>query len=164
MTTQLRSPSLAEALVLYRVEHLAGRNLVRLTRVAYVRDVEGFMMWLRETRGGGEPVRVDMVSRRDLECYLVHLDNCGLAPSSRRRRIAALRSFFGFLHEREIVPHSPADHLIPPAKAASPPRVLTKAEYTRLLQVVRHEPRDRAIIEVLLQTGLHLSELAQLRT
>lgn len=42
------------------------------------------------------------------------------------------------------------------------PRVLSEGEYKRLLLAVSHEPRDAAIIELLLQTGMRLSELAQL--
>jgi len=41
--------------------------------------------------------------------------------------------------------------------------VLTEGEYKRLLEAVRHETRDAALVEVLLQTGMRLSELARLR-
>jgi integrase len=39
---------------------------------------------------------------------------------------------------------------------------LSKAEYKRLLDAVRHETRDAALIELILQTGLRLSEVARL--
>ena len=40
--------------------------------------------------------------------------------------------------------------------------MLTEGEYKRLLEAVRHETRDAALVEVLLQTGMRLSELARL--
>jgi site-specific recombinase XerD len=40
---------------------------------------------------------------------------------------------------------------------------LTEDEYQRLRYAARHEPRDAAMIEVLLQTGMRLSDLAGLR-
>jgi len=40
--------------------------------------------------------------------------------------------------------------------------VLTEGEYKRLQLPCTHETRDAAIIEILLQTGMHLSELTRL--
>jgi site-specific recombinase XerD len=40
--------------------------------------------------------------------------------------------------------------------------VLTEGEYKRLLDAVRHETRDAAVIELLLQTGIRLSELTRI--
>lgn len=151
---------LAAALVLYRVEHLAGRNLAPLTRAAYDRDLAALTARAAET---GIPDAVDRVERFHIERYLAHLDRRGLAGSYRRRKVAAIRSFFGFLHRRGLIPRSLAEDLIPPARELYQPRVLTEAEYKRLLEAVRHEPRGGAIVEVLLQTGLRLSELSQLR-
>jgi site-specific recombinase XerD len=41
--------------------------------------------------------------------------------------------------------------------------VLSEAEYTRLVNVVQYETRNRAIVELLLQTGLRLGEVSRLR-
>ncbi|MGH2530933.1 MAG: tyrosine-type recombinase/integrase [Thermomicrobiales bacterium] len=163
MDNKAVSPTLAEALTLYKVEHLAGRNLAPLTRAAYTRDLEALITWVEQHAAAGIPTAIDKIERRHLERYLAHMDSLGLAGSYRRRKVAAIRSFFGFLHEQGFIPRSPAEKLIPPARARYQPRVLTEAEYKRLLDAVRHEVRDGAIIEVLLQTGLRLSELSQLR-
>jgi site-specific recombinase XerD len=42
------------------------------------------------------------------------------------------------------------------------PRFLTKAEYERLLEASASNPRDFALIQLLLQTGIKLSELTRL--
>jgi site-specific recombinase XerD len=163
MTNHSPPLTLPEVLPLYRVEHLAGRNLAPLTRQAYVRDIEDLLAWLDTARAPGTPAPVDAVSRPDLERYLTHLDTRGLTVAYRRRKVAALRSFFGFLQDRDLLLSSPATNLVPPPKEDPHSRVLTETECTRLLEAVRHEPRDGAIIAVLLQTGLRLSELSQLR-
>ena len=70
--------------------------------------------------------------------------------------------FFAFWSLRGYFSVSPARGLIPPLREWTQPRYLTEAEYKRLLAVVRHEPRDAALIELLLQTGLRLAEVSRL--
>ncbi len=154
-----RLSELTDALALYEREFLAGRNLAPLTRQAYLRDLHELLADLK-TRCG--IVTAASVGRAHLEGFLATLDARGLSGAYRRRKVAALRSFFGFLEERGLVPVSPAQKLIPPARSYHPPRFLTEREYKALLEAVRHEPRDGAIIELLLQTGLRLSEVARL--
>jgi site-specific recombinase XerD len=62
-----------------------------------------------------------------------------------------------------ITSHNIADKLIPPSVAKHEPRFLSEAEYQRLLRECSHKPRDAAIIELFLQTGMRLSELARLQ-
>ncbi len=59
---------------------------------------------------------------------------------------------------------SPAGKLTPPEREHRQPRFLTEREYKALLDACRHETRDAAIIELLLQTGMRLCELAGLKT
>jgi site-specific recombinase XerD len=79
--------------------------------------------------------------------------------------VAAIRSFFLFLEDagRGHRVGNPAGKLVPPEREWNQPRYLTEQEYKRLLAAVRHEIRDGAIIELLLQTGLRLSEVSRLQ-
>ena len=161
MTTKRESPTLADALALYRIEVLAGGQLAPLTRDAYRRDLEDLITWFAEHLPTTKSI--DHVGLGHLERYLASLDERGLAIAYRRRKVAAIRSFFGFLQQHKLLPCSPASDLAPPLREHARPRVLTETEYKRLIESVRHEPRDGAIIEVFLQTGLRLSELSRLR-
>jgi site-specific recombinase XerD len=152
--------TLAEALEQYQALFLAARNLASRTRVEYSTDLTGLITYLQEQALVGTPAHVE---RRYLEGYLAALDRHGLAGSTRRRKVSAIRSFFSFLEEQGVVPKSPAQKLIPPERDYHEPRRLSDAEYKRLLDVVRYETRDAAIIELILQTGMRLSELAGLR-
>ena len=53
--------------------------------------------------------------------------------------------------------------LITPFAEKTLPKVLTRAEYTRLLAACAENPRDLAIITLFLQTGIKLSELVCLK-
>jgi len=107
-------------------------------------------------------MKVGQVTRADLEAFLAYLDQKGYSGAARRRKVYAIRSFFSFLEDAEAVAANLAAKLTPPKQEKKEPRVLTEEEYKALLRACNHEVRDSAIIELLLQTGIRLSELAGL--
>jgi integrase/recombinase XerC len=151
--------TLADALALYEASFLAARNFAHATRVKYTSDLTDLIRFLTEELGLTRPEHVE---RRHLERYLAELDRRHLKGSSRRRKVSSIRSFFTFLEQDGLIPLSPAAKLIPPERERYQPRVLTEVEYKRLMAAVHGEIRDEAIIELLLQTGMRLSELSRL--
>ncbi len=117
----------------------------------------------RETHFELKLTKADVIEKRHLEAFLADLDRRGLKGSSRRRKVAALKSFFGHLFDVGLIPADPTQRLQPPAREHPQPRVLTEAEYQRLQLSCAHDVRDAAVIELILQTGLRLSEVAALR-
>jgi site-specific recombinase XerD len=151
--------SLADALEQYRAVYMASRNLALRSRREYATDIQDLIGFLETRCFLYSPTRVE---RTHLEAYLAELDNRGFTGNTRRRKVAAIRSFFTYLFDAGAISHNPAQKLIPPARELLQPRVLTEAEYKRLQLACAHETRDAAIIELLLQTGVRLSELARL--
>jgi integrase/recombinase XerD len=98
-----------------------------------------------------------------LEGYLAELDRRGYAGSTRKRRTATIRAFFSFLQRTGLVANDVARRLIPPYSELTTPRVLTQSEYNRLLEACSQSLRDIALVELLLQTGIRLSELVHLK-
>src|SRR5215213_6927858 len=97
--------SLTDALALYQHEYMASRNLAERTRMEYTNDLRDLIRYLTDhshVSMAGE------VQRRHLECYLAELDRRGFKGSTRRRKVAAIRSFFSFLQKQEVIPLSPA--------------------------------------------------------
>lgn len=159
MDTTTATITLDQALAQYRAEVFTARNFAPRTREEYARDLADLVRFLTERAGLRT---VDALHLRHLEGYLAELDRRGLKGSSRRRKVAAIRSFCRFLTHWGYLAANPADRLIPPHREYEQPRVLTEAEYQRLQLAVAHEVRDAAIVELLLQTGLRLSEAARL--
>ena len=67
-----------------------------------------------------------------------------------------------------MIAHDPTEHLAAPEKEEYQPRVLTEPEYKKLQLLAAQDPsyaakRNAAIIELLLQTGARLSEVAKLK-
>lgn len=150
--------TLAQALARFAAQYLPGRNLAARTRTEYIADLQDAITFLEN-----QPVtHITAITRGHLERYLASLDRRGLKGSTRRRKATSLRVFFRFLHQQGHLLASPADELLPPAMEETQPRFLTEIEYQRLLAAARHHPRDLAILELFLQTGIRRSELANL--
>lgn len=150
--------TLAHATERFAAVHLAGRNLAARTRVEYLADLRDFTVFLK----GRAIDRVTAIVPAHLSAYLADLDQRGLKGSTRQRKATTLRLFFRFLVHQRCLLASPADELTPPEKERALPRFLSETEYKRLLAAARHEPRDLAIIELLLQTGIRRLELVNL--
>jgi site-specific recombinase XerD len=129
---------------------------------AYGGDLRAFTAWL--AAAGGDARRT---TRFELRRYLVELEQQGLVAVSVQRKLASLRGFFGWLHERGLVAKDPARLLKGPKAPRRVPRFLTTTEVDTLLgQTFDESPqghRDRAILEVLYSTGCRVGECAGMR-
>ena len=137
--------------------YMPARNFAARTRQEYQSDLEDLAAFLKER----QILSWSVVGLRDLQHFMAELDRKKLAPSSRNRKTYAIKTFFGFLHQSGYIRANPAGELIPPAIPQKERRFLREEEYLALLAQA-HETRDRAILEVFLQTGLRLLELTQL--
>jgi integrase/recombinase XerD len=94
----------------------------------------------------------------------------GLAPSSLRRRAAALKGFYRFAYGEGLIGVDVAAHLDLPRPSRLLPETLTIEETERLLEAAggdgadptAHALRDRALLELLYAAGLRISEAINL--
>ncbi|MBE7048362.1 MAG: tyrosine recombinase XerC [Ruminococcaceae bacterium] len=85
--------------------------------------------------------------------------------NSRARKVAALRSFFKYLHVKaKLISDNPAKDLDSPKIPKSLPKYLTLSESLDLLEHIdgHDKLRDYAIITLFLNCGMRLSELASI--
>jgi len=103
---------------------------------------------------------------RVLRAYLADLHDRGLARASVARRLASLRSFYGFGMRRGHARANPARELATPRPPKRLPGYLPIDESLALLRApappTRAGARDRAVLEVLYATGVRVAELAHL--
>jgi integrase/recombinase XerD len=139
----------------------AERGRSSNTLAAYRRDLTGYWLWLVE-RGEG----LNDVTGSDLDAYVGHLRDRGLAPSSVKRALVAVRSLHRFRSEEGLAEFDPSASIETPRVPAGLPKALTESEIDGLLaQVVGDDPvslRDRAVLEVLYGTGARISEVCTL--
>jgi site-specific recombinase XerD len=142
--------------------HLAlERGASRHTVAAYRGDLAQLQEFLR-----GRHVEIDDASADDLEAFAGLLEQAGLAPATRRRRLAAARSL---LRHRGRIGARPMDARAIVALPRLPkrlPRVLSFEQATLVVEHPDSAPlglRDRAALELLYGGGLRVSELTGLR-
>src|SRR6266536_2281582 len=89
--------------------------------------------------------------KADLSEYLAYLGGRGLSGVTRARKLAAIREYFRFLLEHELIVKSPAEGLETPKKERNGRTYLRPEEYTKLLSLAGGNARDYAIFQVFLQ-------------
>ena len=141
------------------IDHLRlARNASGHTLRAYSSDVLAFLAFARES---GAAVDQALVRR-----YLAHLHKSGLAKSSMVRKLAAMRSFYGYLVKRGLVHADPTDGIRGPRLPRGLPKTLLEDQVESLMAAPDAKTptglRDRAILETLYATGLRVSELLSL--
>ncbi|MBE0573345.1 tyrosine-type recombinase/integrase, partial [Candidatus Dojkabacteria bacterium] len=150
--------TLRKALDEYNEIYMASRNFAERTRVEYFNDLEDLIQFLEQL--GLKEVRD--IGLPQLERYLAELDRRGLAGTTRKRKVVSIRSFLWYLYQDSYISTNLSKRIIPPFADANSLRYLTKSEYDRLLKASSHKLRDYALIQLLLQTGIKLSELTRL--
>ncbi len=129
------------------------------TIVAYAKDIEQLVKFLEEL---AKPQAHD-VKKEDIEAFLAKLSKEGYTPKSVSRKLNSARTFYRFLKINEYITDDPSLLVSHPRYQLAAPRILTPTEYRAFRDAARNDPRMFAVIEILLQTGIRIGELAALR-
>lgn len=98
----------------------------------------------------------DSITYTDLVNWKASISH--LSPNTICLQIAAIKSYFGFLEEAEIITSNPATKIKRPAKKAKE-KPYPEASMIRAIVDNARTDRDRAIIMLFATTGLRVSEL-----
>ena len=142
------------------IDHLKGRKRASATILAYGKDIEQLIGFLQEL----QKAQVHEVVADDIKSFLAKLLKTGYTQKSISRKLNSTKTFFRFLKIQEYITDDPASLVEHPKFETKPPRILSPIEYRALRDAARDDVRIAAIIEVLLQTGIRIGELANLKT
>ena len=133
------------------------------TVASYLRDITRLAEY-GAPRGIKTPEQLAAAQLRE---FIYFLKDLGLAPTTIRRQISAIRTYFKFLVGEGIAARDPSERIESPKRWRTLPAVLSVAEIDRLLAAPNtDEPlaiRDRAILEFAYATGVRVSELVALK-
>ncbi len=140
---------------------LEGQNYSPRTLRAYADDLKQFIEWVGKNRiDWDNPVKF---TRLDIEGFMHYLAGHNMTGVTRVRKLASIRKFFARLNENKILLTNPANTVKGARREEKTPSVLYKEQYKALLYEASDNLRDYAIIMTFLQTGIRLSELANLK-
>ncbi len=131
------------------------------TVAAYRRDLAHLVDFLASQRVRA-PAGATSPMLRD---FIFHLKDLGLAATSIRRHVSAVRTYFRFLSGEGHIVRDPSERLTSPKRWRTLPAVLSADEIEQLLRAVSAEDplawRDRAIVEFAYATGARVSEITR---
>ena len=158
------------------LEHLiVEKGFSGNTSTAYRNDLQQFWEFFQEKRNGdsrnGDGNAESPWRHVDLDLLNEYIGDLrtrkGYRDTTTARKVASLKSFFGFLSENGIIAEDPTESLASPHVGRSLPKYLTEEEVTRLLDLASKQgsnenQRDATILELLYATGLRVGELVSL--
>jgi site-specific recombinase XerD len=138
--------------------HLTSKKRAAATIVAYAKDIDQMLQFVHNA--GIETI--SGISQDHLDAFLKKMKSDNYTPKSISRKINSIKTFFRYLKTESLITDDPADKLEHPKFESKPPRILSKLEYRALRDTCRGDIRIYAIVELFLQTGVRIGELANL--
>jgi integrase/recombinase XerD len=134
--------------------HLYRRNCRSNTLRSYFGTIQMFLTFLHRIGR----THLEVLSRKDLEAFLEHEQDRSLKPLTVKTRLSLVKAFIRFLVRRELVRSEVLERSIRIKVPELLPKAMEPEEVKQLLAVVK-KVRDRAMILVLLRTGMRIGEL-----
>ena len=162
---KLEASAIMEEEIEVFIRYLAiERGLSENYQLSTQRSLGEFAAWCADRKQitRARDVGLPMISE-----YLAERKRAGLAASSIKLIVVALKIFFRFTTLRGLVAKDPTDSLVLPRVERYLPETLNELQIEGLLESVDTKAplglRDRAMLELLYASGLRISELANAR-
>jgi integrase/recombinase XerD len=116
--------------------------------------IDSFISFIQE----GGKVHLEGITRQDIEGWIEHEEDKGMKASTVGMRLAMLKAFLRFMIERGVLPMDLLGRKMSIKVPDALPRAMDPDDVRKLIAVLEGV-RDRAIIMVLLRTGMRIGEL-----
>ena len=152
-----------EGLFGHELIHLYFTHLIRNCRSentirSYQATLIAFIAFLKD---GGQQ-HIETITREDICAYVEHEQDRGLSLSTVNTRSRLIYSFLQFLADRDVIHPKILNRKIRVKVSETLPRAIDPEDIQLLLAAITHV-RDRAMILLLLRTGMRIGELLHTR-
>src|SRR3989344_882937 len=141
------------------IENLQAKGRSPSTVLAYRADLEQLINFLESKN----KATTDQIVQADIESFRDTLLNQKYTAKSVSRKLNAIKTFFRWMVIEGKLTSNPSEDVAHPKIQSAMPKFLSPLEYRALRDVVRDDLRIAAIVELILQTGLRISEVANLK-
>ena len=140
------------------LRHMHRRDLTANTLRAAATILQGFLTFLKNQ----EKTDLLAVVHNHLEAFVECLQDRGLKPLSVENNLRQVKTFLRYLVQGKVIPSEVLSRRISIKVPKPLPRAMDALDVKRLVAVIQ-KVRDRAMILVLLRTGIRIGELLTLR-
>ena len=123
----------------------------------YAGALTAIYVFLAVVRDSGK-TRLEEISKNDIEAFIEHEQDRGLVLSTVRTKLHCVNAFLGYAMDAGVISTDVLARRIRLKKPEALPRAMDPDDVKQLLYVIEN-PRDRAMILVLLRTGMRIGEL-----
>ena len=141
------------------IADLRTKSRSSATILAYNKDIEQLVTHLIQAG----KTQIQEVVPSDIEGFRNSLADKSYTAKSISRKLNAIKALFRWLVAKKVLENDSAAPVAHPKYDNPPPRILTRMEYRALRDAARSDKRIAAIIELMLQTGLRIGEVANLK-
>jgi integrase/recombinase XerD len=118
-----------------------------------------FLSYLKQARGR---TSLETITRDEVSSFIEHEQDRGMRPNTVSTRLHMVYAFLGYLVDREVVHPDLLKRKLRVKVPEALPRAMDPEDIQQLLAVIE-KPRDRAMILLLLRTGMRIGELLATR-
>ncbi len=138
-------------------EYLLSKKRTIATITAYTQDISQLLKYLNHPS-------FDQINTKTLNKFIKYtIDDLGYTKKTVSRKLNSISTFFNFLMQKGYLKSNIAKDLKYPQLDNNPPRFLTPIEYKAIRDTARKNNRVYTMIELLLQTGIKISEISNLK-
>lgn len=130
------------------------------TIVAYKGDINQLISFLKaQSKVAG----VDAVQSSHIDDFKKDLIKNSYTAKSVSRKLNSIKNFFSFIKNEGLISTDPSLDIKHPKYENDLPKILKPIEYRSLRDACRNDARSTAIVELMLQAGLRIKEIENLK-
>jgi len=141
------------------IDDLKAKHRSPATILAYRADLDQLILFSNSKN----KILPEQIKKEDIEEFRDWLLGQKYTAKSTSRKLNAVKTFFRWLLAQKITITDPSKDVAHPKLTASAPKFLSPLEYRALRDIVRSDKRIATIVELILQSGLRISEVANLK-
>jgi len=130
------------------------------TIVAYKGDLNQLIAFLKKQ---DQSFNIETVTESSIESFKKDLTQNEYTAKSISRKLNSIKNFFSFLKNEGIITTDPSVEVKHPKYENDLPKILKPIEYRSLRDACRNDNRATAIVELMLQSGLRIKEIENLK-